>query len=92
MRNISLTRPMFPSLTSKKSIVYMKQRLKAIDIRKTELPTYLALVPLVPFVGITATDPITTLRILYGSYESVDPTAEALASAGRQQCYWNKDI
>jgi hypothetical protein len=39
------------------------------------------------------TDPITTLRILllpYGSFtvlRSVDPTAKALASAGRQQCY-----
>jgi hypothetical protein len=36
-----------------------------------------------------ATDPITTLQILlllYRSYGSVDP------SAGRQQCYWNKDI
>jgi hypothetical protein len=29
------------------------------------------------------TDSIATLRILYGSYESVDPTAEARASAGR---------
>jgi len=54
-------------------------------------------------VGITAawasygsycysTDPTDPLRVLYGSYESVDPLAEARASACRQQCYWNKDV
>jgi hypothetical protein len=40
----------------------------------------------------TATDPIATLRILYGSYESADPSAETRSSAGRQQYCWNKDI
>jgi hypothetical protein len=35
------------------------------------------------------TDPINPLRILYGS---LDPSAEAVASAGRQQSYWNIDI
>jgi hypothetical protein len=39
-----------------------------------------------------ATDPTDPLWILCSSYESFDPLAEARASAGRQQCYWNKDI
>jgi hypothetical protein len=38
-------------------------------------------------VGITA-----ALLILCGSYESVDPSAKARFSAGRQQYYQNKDI
>jgi hypothetical protein len=34
---------------------------------------------------------ITAAWASYGSYESVDPSAEARASTGRQQYYWNKD-